>query len=443
MKQLYSTRKKVYKRIASFSKKEENRELVKHSMLALIVRVSGAGVAFLMNVVIARYLGSKEAGYFFLAFTVSVMLATIGRVGADQTVLRFVSIYGKQKEWDKVHGVINTLMKWGLMVTGAMAIIICIFSKPIAQYFFHKAEFQQSLIWTAISMPFYACFNLYGMALQGRRKVVLSVTVLRTLSPLILVILALIFAPSQGTSASILYLISCVVATGISYYWWHRNTPAAKANIDSSILWKSCSALWVMAIMQQMVIWGGQFVAGIFNTPQELAHLAVARNTSMLITFMLSAVSYVSAPRFASMFNENRMEELKKYAQNTTRLMVVVSVPVIIFIWIFPEFIMSLFGKDFTGGAWYLRVLALGQFINVITGSVSALLTMSGHEKDMRNITIINGIIAIVLALILNPIFGAMGSAISTAVAVACQNLMAVGLVKKRLGFSTLKILGI
>jgi O-antigen/teichoic acid export membrane protein len=82
----------------------------------------------------------------------------------------------------------------------------------------------------------------------------------------------------------------------------------------------------------------------------------------------------------------------------------------------------------------------LGQFINVITGSTGYLLTMSGHEKDMRNITIINGIMAIVLALILNPIFGAMGSAVSTAIAVASTNLMAVGMVKKRLGFNTLNI---
>ena len=433
----------MYKRIAAFSKKEENKELVKHSMVALIIRISGAGVAFLMNVVIARDLGARESGFFFLAVTVCAMLATIGRVGADQTILRFVSIYSMQKEWDKVHGVINTLMKWGLMVTGAMAIIICIFSRPIAIHFFHKAEFQNSLIWTALSMPFYACYNLFGMALQGRRKVLLSVSILRTISPLILVILALIFVPTTGTYACMLYFISAIGASLFGYYWWRRNTPLEKGKFDSAILWKSSSALWIMAIMQQMVIWGGQFVAGIFNTPQELAHLAVARNTSMLITFMLSAVGYVSAPRFAHMYNENKMEDLKKYAQNTTRLMAVVSLPIILFIWFFPEFIMSLFGKDFTGGAWFLRVLAVGQFINVVTGSVSQLLTMSGHEKDMRNITIINGIIAIVLALILNPIFGAMGSAISTAIAVASSNLMAVGFVKKRLGFNTLKILGI
>ncbi len=432
----------MYKRIASFSKKEENKELVAHSMLALIVRVSGAGIAFLMNVVIARYLGEKESGYFFLAVTVSIVLGTIGRVGADQSVLRFISIYSKQKDWEKVHGVINILMKWGLIATTLIAIMVCIFSHVIAVYFFNKPAFQYPLIWIALSIPFYACYNLYGMALQGLRKIMYSVSILKIISPLILIILVLIFAPGNGTTASMLYFFSTIAATILGYYWWRKDIPSAKGNFDASLLWKSSSSLWIVAIMQQMVTWSGQFIAGIFNTPQELAHLAVARNTSMLITFILQAVGFVSAPRFASMYNENKMDELKRYVKNTTRLMTLVSLPLILFIWFFPEFIMSMFGKGFTGGIWFLRVLALGQFINVITGSVGYLLTMSGHEKDMRNITIINGVMAIVLALVLNPVLGALGSALSTAIAVASTNLMAVGLVKKRLGFNTLNILG-
>lgn len=137
------------------------------------------------------------------------------------------------------------------------------------------------------------------------------------------------------------------------------------------------------------------------------------------------------------------MEDLGKYVRNTTRLLIITSLPIILLMLIFPDFLMSLFGKGFEGGAGYLRVLVLGQFINVITGSVGYLLTMSGHEKDMRNITIINGALAVILALILNPIFGAMGSAISTAIAVALSNIMALGMVKKRLGFSTMNILGV
>jgi len=78
----------------------------------------------------------------------------------------------------------------------------------------------------------------------------------------------------------------------------------------------------------------------------------------------------------------------------------------------------------------------------VISGSVGYLLNMTGHEKDMRNVMTINAILSVVLALILNPIYGAIGSALGTAIGVASTNLMAVGLVKKRLGFSTISIFG-
>ncbi len=434
---------KVYKKFLSFTKKEENKELLVHSMIALIVRVAGAGSTFLMNIIIARHLGVKESGYFFLAVTIAIIVGTIGRVGADQSVLRFISIYSKEKDWEKVHGVINTLMKWGLWVTSITAVVICLFSGFISTHFFHKPELKYSLIWIALSVPFFACYNLFGMALQGLRKIMLSVSVLKIVAPIALIILTLLWKPAASSTASMLYFLASVITAIIAYYWWRKDILIVKGKFDSAILWKSSSSLWIVAIMQQMITWSGQFIAGVFNTPQELAALAVARNTSVLITFLLSAVGYVSAPRFASMYKEKRIEDLGKYVRNTTRLLIITSLPIILFMLIFPDFLMSFFGKGFEGGSGYLRVLVLGQFINVVTGSVGYLLTMSGHEKDMRNITIINGALAVILALILNPIFGAMGSAISTAIAVALSNIMALGMVKKRLGFSTMNILGV
>jgi O-antigen/teichoic acid export membrane protein len=82
--------------------------------------------------------------------------------------------------------------------------------------------------------------------------------------------------------------------------------------------------------------------------------------------------------------------------------------------------------------------LALGQFVNVITGSVGYLLTMTGHEKDIRNNMLFCGPFAIMLSLALIPFWGAIGSAIATALALSVQNLIALWLVKKRLGFSLL-----
>jgi O-antigen/teichoic acid export membrane protein len=434
----------IIAKLKSLGKKEENKEVVKHSFISLLVRIGGAVAAFFMNVVAARYLGAEQAGYFFLAVTITILFATIGRIGADQTVMRFVSVLGSNNEWNKVHAVLRKIKLWSWLPLSLLTIIVCVFSKQISTYFFHKPEMQWSLFWASLSMPFFAAYNIHGMALQGRKKVLLSVTSLKVLTPVFLILFAFAFPPKNSAIISAYYLMACIINLGLAYFWWTKNVPGAtiKENFDSSVLWKSCGPLWVVAIMNVITTWGGQFIAGIFNTPKEVAQLAVSRNTTVLVSFILMAVNNVSAPRFAVMYNQGKMEQLKNYARNTTRLMTLAALPVTLVLWIFPEFILSFFGKDFTDGAWLLRILATGQFVSVVSGSVGYLLNMTGHEKDMRNVMTINAILAVVLALILNPIYGAIGSALSTAIAIASTNLMAVGLVKKRLGFSTISILG-
>jgi len=431
--------------LPSLIKKEENKELVKHSFISVAVRIGGAAAAFFMNVVVARYLGAEESGYFFLAITTVTLLATIGRIGADQTILRYVSVYSEKREWNKIHAIMNKIMLWSWLPLLTLSMLLCLFSRQISIYFFSKPEMQWPLFWTSLSMPFFGAYNIQGMALQGRKKVFLSVTCLKILTPVFLIIFVFSFSPKSGSLTSIYYLAACILNFALGYYWWMKSVPSrsAKESFDSAVLWRSCGPLWIVAIMNFMTTWGGQFIAGIFNSPQELAQLAAARNTAVLVSFIQTAINNVSAPRFAVMYNQGKMNQLKNYARNTTWLLTLTSLPITLVIWFFPDFIMSLFGKDFTGGMWFLRILALGQFVSVISGSVSYLLIMSGHEKDIRTIRIVNAILAIVLALILNPIYGAIGSAISTAIAIACSNLMGVGLVKKRLGFSTLSILGL
>ena len=56
----------------------------------------------------------------------------------------------------------------------------------------------------------------------------------------------------------------------------------------------------------------------------------------------------------------------------------------------------------------------------------------------MYRFIIITGLIVITLSLILVPLYGGLGAAISVAIAIAMQNLLAVHWVKKRLGINML-----
>ena len=108
---------------------------------------------------------------------------------------------------------------------------------------------------------------------------------------------------------------------------------------------------------------------------------------------------------------------------------------------LFPEFLLGFFGAEYRQASLILQILVIGQFINVITGSVGFLLNMSGHEKDMRNVVFFSGPLSLGLGFFLTPIYGTTGAAIATAIALASQNLIAVYMVKKRLGFNTLNLI--
>ena len=79
--------------------------------------------------------------------------------------------------------------------------------------------------------------------------------------------------------------------------------------------------------------------------------------------------------------------------------------------------------------------MAVGQFINVATGTVFDILVMSGHERDFRRVTLFSGPLTIILCLTLIPTYGVTGAAIAKAIGLSVQNVFAVFIVKKRLGF--------
>jgi O-antigen/teichoic acid export membrane protein len=111
--------------------------------------------------------------------------------------------------------------------------------------------------------------------------------------------------------------------------------------------------------------------------------------------------------------------------------MLIIAVPVFLIIVIFPNFILSIFDPNFSGSTFALLILAFAQLVNVATGPVLFLMNMIGREKELMIIIIITSILTIVLGLILVPKYSYHGAAISTAIGLITQNIIAVYKSKK------------
>ena len=108
-------RKSVRRFIRQFD--EHNQELIRGVSAAFLLKVLGAGFSFGLSVVLARLLGAAGSGIFFLAFTIVVILATFGRVGMENALIRFIAANISADKPGKVLGDYQKAMLYSLIVS--------------------------------------------------------------------------------------------------------------------------------------------------------------------------------------------------------------------------------------------------------------------------------------------------------------------------------------
>ena len=415
----------------------EHRHTAINAAIALTIRVLGAGMAFLFNLIIARQLGAEQAGYFFLALALVMLLSAVARLGFDNTVLRFTS--ADAGNGNTVKGILNFALKYAMPVAFIFTAITYTLAPWLAESLFNKPGLVSSLQFIAPAIIGLSIVFIVAMSLQARHKLVASIPC-QNIAHLMLCGAAVIIFSDDSASAVALYFSLSLGVTSCFFYWLSvQNLNNNGEKPDPQTLWQSARPNWIIMMMNQSVQWSAPIIIGIFLVAQQVAFFSVAQRIAMLTSFILMAVNLVVAPKFSAFHAKGDDEGIRKTALFSVRLLVLSALPIVLFMLLFPEFLMGLFGDEFKQGAIILQILVLGQAVNVITGSVGFLLMMSGHERDMRLVTLISGFGVLISVPIFTKLFGAIGAASATAFFISLQNLLAVYLVKKRLGFNTLK----
>jgi O-antigen/teichoic acid export membrane protein len=384
--------------------------------------------------VVTHRLGVDSAGYFFLALAIFTFLSSVCRLGLDNSLIRFIGASKSECDARAVSAIITTSLFLIFIVSCAAALVVFLTSQWLGSYVFSKPELTVVLRGMAPSLVGLSlCFGI-SYCLQGLGKSKSAIFFQSIGIALFLISAGLFlnnvedFAYWYSRSTLILMLVGLyVLRDNLSVrYRLHK--------IEVANISKSAKALWFVTIVTSLQQWGGQFIAGIYVESGDLAQFAVAQRTAMLISFILISTNMVVAPKFAGLYKTGDFKGLERVFRSSSRAVFCISAPLVFVVVVWAQEILSLFGPGFEQGEMLLRILALGQFVNAATGSVSYLLMMTGNERDSRNISFIAGPFAVLAAFVLTYYFGVVGTASSVALTVGMQNLLAVYFVKKRLG---------
>ena len=159
-------------------------------------------------------------------------------------------------------------------------------------------------------------------------------------------------------------------------------------------------------------------------TAVAIGQYGAALRLSNFIAMPLLSLNNIFAPTIAELHSKGEMKNLESMFKIMTKWSISFSLPIFAIMVLFSPYLLAIPGVSFAS-AWPLLIaFSLGAMINAGTGAVGYMLLMTGYQR----LSFINSVVAvtvnIVLGILLTPRYGAMGTAVSTGLAIVALNLM-------------------
>ncbi len=172
-----------------------------------------------------------------------------------------------------------------------------------------------------------------------------------------------------------------------------------------------------------------------FRTPEEVAHYYAAARLLAIVAFVYFAIAGATTHKFTQYHVSGDKERLATFFAETIKWTFWPSLLVCAFILAFGRPLLALFGENFVAAYDVMFILAIGMMARAAVGPAERLLNMLGERKQCASVYALAFVINLAVGVILIPLIGIEGAAVSTSVALIAESIMLYRLAKRRLGF--------
>jgi O-antigen/teichoic acid export membrane protein len=418
--------------------------------------IIGLGVfvigTFAANILIARSFGGGTAGATALGIvtlgTQFAFIAAAGtRMGMDMASVRYVAIELGAGRPGAVRVVVARAVLIALAVSAAVGALTVALATPIGSALSKQdsASTIASIRAAGVAIPFIALTYVWLGGSRGMKVMRHTLYVQWVAQPILWIVLMLAFWQADKTEPMAVWAYAAswvLAAAGAWFFWTGLSRRFAKEPAESgmtSALIRYGGPRAPAALLSQGLFWIDYFVAASIGAPavtsNELGVYAACVRVALAMVLFLTAVSYVFSPFVADLHARGETEKLDGLFKSITRWTVAGTIPLLLLMLLAPAAILRLFGgSDFTSGTTALRILVIGQAINVSVGAAGFVLIMAGRTSWDLTVYAVSAALDFVLSLILVPRFGINGAAAAQAITIGLSNWLRLGLVKKYVG---------
>lgn len=418
---------------------DERGEASRISVIAFAIRIVSAAIAFVSQVLLARWMGSFEYGIFVLVWVAMVIAGNVSCLGFHTSVIRFIPEYREKGMLPELRGILAVSRAFVLAASSAIAALgalaVWLLSPHIQSYY--VVPFALGFV----CLPMIALSDL----LQGISRA--NAWAVFALSPAYLVrpvlILALMgaailagFAPDAQTA-----LGAAILATWLTTIWQFagvsgrtgRRVPAGSRTVHFRRWFAVSLPIFLVESFFFLLTNADVLMVGFFMQPDDVAVYFATVKTLALVHFVYFSVKAGVAHRYAA-YTHGEPEKLAAFARETVSWTFWPSLAMAVVVLALGEFMLTLFGPDFVAGYPLLFLLVIGVVARSAVGPAESLLTMSGNQNVCAFVYALTLALNIALSIALIPACGLWGAAIATTASMVFEAAALSFTVWRRLG---------
>jgi O-antigen/teichoic acid export membrane protein len=409
-----------------------------------IIRVLSAGLAYLSQILLARWMSGSDYGVYVYVWTWVLLLGSMMDFGISASAQKIIPEYRTGGEHALLRGFLSGSRWITFIVSAVVSLLLAGLVRLLSPWIEPNAI--APLYIGCLTLPPFVVANTQDGIARSHDWMRLG------LMPQFIVRQGLIIALTAGALALGLNL-GAVAAMGASAaaVWiammgqmivLNRRLAAHIAPGPKAYDVRGWLAISLPIMMVEgfylLLSYTDVLVLQQFRSSEEVGVYFAVVKTLALVSFIHYAMSATTAHRFAEYHAKGDAERLSAYVAHAIKWTFWPSLAATVTLLVFGKPLLWLFGAQFVGGYDIMFVAAIGLVVRAAIGPVERLLNMLGHQHICALAYALAFVMNVALCVALVPRFGGHGAAAATSLSLTFETILLFWIVRRRLGLHVL-----
>src|ERR1700722_545962 len=409
-----------------------------------IIRVLSAALAYLSQILLARWMGASDYGVYVYVWTWVLLLGSMMDFGISASAQKIIPEYRTSGE----HALLRGFLTGSRWLTFAASSIVSLLLAGVVKMLspWIDAGEMVPLYIGCLTLPAFVVANTQDGIARSHDWMRLGLMAQFIVRQALIIgfpagAVALGFhlgaAAAMLASASAVWIAMIGQMLVLNRRLDDHIAPGAKAYDFRGWLAISLPILLVEGFYL-LLSYTDVLVLQQFRPSEEVGVYFAVVKTLALVSFIHYAMSATTAHRFAEYHAQGDKKRLSAYVAHAIKWTFWPSLAATVLLLALGKPLLWLFGSQFVGGYDIMFIAAIGLVVRSAIGPVERLLNMLGHQHICALAYGLSFVMNLVLCVMLVPRFGGHGAAAATSISLTFETVLLFWIVRRRLGLHVL-----